>query len=95
MILMREMTPATSAAGRGSPRQDAVDAEADEQLAADGLEVDVGRALVDRLGDERVDELDDRGLVGGLAQVDDLGAFPRSLVGLLDDRRRRAGRGAR
>ena len=45
------------------------------QLAADGLEVDVGGALVDALGDERVDELDDRRVVGGLAQVDDLGAL--------------------
>ena len=75
MILMREID-----AGDEAPRdagrlgQDAVDAEADEQLAADGLEVDVGGALVDALGDERVDELDDRRLVGGLAQVDDLAA---------------------
>ena len=38
-----------------------------------GLEVDVRRALLDGLGDDLVDELDDRRVVGGLAQVDDLG----------------------
>ncbi len=36
----------------------AVDAEADPHVAAVGLEVDVGGALLDRLGDDRVDELD-------------------------------------
>ena len=52
----------------------AVDAVADDELAGDGLEVDVGGAELDGLGDDRVDELDDRRVVGGLAQVDDLGA---------------------
>ena len=76
MILMRETTPAAMRRGmRGRLGQHAVDAEADAQLAAVGLEVDVRGALVDCLGDERVDELDDRRLVGGLAQVDDLGTL--------------------
>ena len=75
MILMRETTPGTSLRGtRVASVQDAVDAEADDELAADRLEVDVRGALVDALGDERVDELDDRRVVAGLAQVDDLGA---------------------
>ncbi len=57
--------------------QDAVDAEAHAQLAPVGGEVDVGGAPLDRLGDDLVDELDDRRVVGGLVQVDDL-ARPRS-----------------
>ena len=77
MILMREMTPATmrlrgmrvASASTPSTRKRTT------QLAADRLEVDVRRALVDALGDERVDELDDRRVVGGLAQVDDLGTL--------------------
>ena len=62
-------------------------------LALDGLEVDVGGALLDALGDDRVHELDDRRVVGGLAQVDDLGA--RSSSSTASSRgRRRAGSGA-
>ena len=66
-------------AGDHAPRhgrgvlEHAVDAEAHAQLAAVGREVDVGRALLDGLGDDPVDELDDRRVVGRLAQVDDLG----------------------
>ena len=65
--------------------QDAVDAEAHAQLAAVGLEVDVGGALLDGLGDDPVDELDDRRVVGRLAQVDDLGR-PVLLVLSIDRR---------
>ena len=63
----------------------AVDAVADGEVAVDGLEVDVGGALLDALADERVDELDDRRVVGRVAQVDDLGAPPSSSIGLGDD----------
>ena len=76
--------------------QHAVDAEAHAHLAAVGLEVDVGGALLDGLGDDLVDELDDRRVVGGLAQVDDLGG--PGLLLLLDrgrcGRRRRGASGA-
>ena len=57
----------------GRAGEHAVDAEAHAHLVALGLEVDVRCALLDRLGDDRVHELDDRRVVGGLAQVDDLG----------------------
>ena len=44
--------------------------------------MDVGGSELDRLGDDRVHELDDRRVLGGLAQVDDLGGA--GLVLLLD-----------
>ena len=53
--------------------------------ALDGLEVDVRRALLDALGDERVHELDDRRVLGGVAQVEDLGALVVLVDALLDD----------
>ena len=52
----------------------AVDAEAHAQLLAVGRQVHVRGADLDRLGDDLVDELDDRRLVAALAQLDDLGA---------------------
>ena len=45
----------------------AVDAEPDAQVVLGRLDVDVGRAVADRLRDEQVDELDDRRV------LDDLG----------------------
>ena len=84
MILMREMTPATRRRGmRVASASTPSTRKRTTSSPRDGLEVDVGGALVDALRDERVDELDDRRLVGGLAEVDDL----RPLVGdgLLDD----------
>ena len=80
-------------AGDHAPRhvrrldEHAVDAEAHAQLGAVGLEVDVGGALLDGLGDDLVDELDDRRVVGGLAQVDDLARArrPRPRRGRRDD----------
>ena len=71
-------------AGHEAPRdarvlaQDAVDAVAHGEVAGDGLEVDVGGALLDALADQRVHELDDRRVGGRLAQVDDL----RPVVGV-------------
>ena len=74
MIFTRLMTPSTMrrCTVRGLDEH-AVDAEAHAQLVAVGLEVDVRGALLDGLGDDLVDEPDDRRVVGGLAQVDDLG----------------------
>ena len=57
--------------------QHAVDAEADAQVLAVGGDVQVGRALLDGLADELVDEPDDGRVVGGLVQVDDRGVRPR------------------
>ena len=68
--------------------QHAVDAEAHAQLTPVGGEVHVGGARLHRLGDDLVDELDDRRLVAALAQLDDLGGAGRRLLlelGGLDD----------
>ncbi len=54
-------------------RQHAVDAQAHAHGVRLGLEVDVRRALLHRLGDDLVGELDDRRVVDRLAQIDDLG----------------------
>ena len=73
MIFTREITPAIMRRGIWVvSREHAVDAEAHAHLAALGLEVDVRGALVDRLADDRVDELDDRRVVRGLADLGDL-----------------------
>ena len=53
--------------------QHAVDAEADPQLALFGLEVDVGGALPHRLGEDAVDELDHRRVLGAGLHVADRG----------------------
>ena len=72
MILMREITPgamrrAIVAAGASTPSI----AEQDLHVAGLGIAVDVRRALLDRLGDDRVHELDDRRVgVGRLAERD-------------------------
>ena len=60
--------------------------EAHPHLGALRLEVDVRRTELDRLGDDRVHQLDDRRVLGGLAQVDDLGGIVLVLLldGLLD-----------
>ena len=72
MIFTRETTPATIRRGIVVVSlQHAVDAEAHAHLAAVGLEVDVRGALLDRLGDDRVHELDHRRVLGGLADVGD------------------------
>ena len=66
--------------------QHAVHAEAHAHLAALGLEVDVRGALLDRLGDDRVDELDDRRVLGGLADLGDVGELLLALLDRLGDR---------
>ena len=74
MILMREITPLTMRRGTvvASLRTPST-RKRTRMLGPVGLEVDVGGAALDRLGDDLVDELDDRRVVGRLAQVDDLG----------------------
>ena len=69
--------------------QHPVDPEADPHLVLIRLEVDVGRALAHRLGEDRVDELDHRGVVGGLVELGDLGLslLLLLLVDRLGDRR--------
>ena len=85
MILRREVTPGDHAARhRGRVVQHAVDAVADAHVLALGLEVDVGGALLDALGDHAVDELDDRRLAGGLADLGDLAEVVVLLLVLLD-----------
>ena len=61
----------------------AVDAVADEDLARAGLEVDVGGALLDALPHDGVHELDDRRVVGRLAQVADV-ELVAGVVGVLE-----------
>src|SRR5262249_48951271 len=61
--------------------QNAVDAHAYAHLVAVGGEVHVRGAALDRLRDDLVYELDDRGVVGGLAQGDDLRARLPDLLG--------------
>ena len=79
MILMRETTPRTIRRGdRGRAGENAVDAEAHAHLAALGLEVDVRGAALDGLGDDRVDELDDRARRRRTREVDDLAPAPSS-----------------
>ena len=72
-ILMREVTAGTT--GRGHDRrlvEHAVDAVADAHLVLVRLEVDVGGAAVDGLGDHALDELDDRRVLAAGAEVDGL-----------------------
>jgi hypothetical protein len=57
--------------------QHAVDAEAHDELLGLGLEVDVRGRVVDRLRDDGVDELDDRRLFGGVADVRGLSSAQR------------------
>ena len=85
-VHLRHDLHARDRAARHPPRdgggvvQHPVDAEAHAQLAPVGRQVDVGGALLDRLRDDLVDQLDDRRVVGGLAQVDDLGGVALFLL---------------
>ena len=53
--------------------QHAIDPEPHQQVAFEGLDVDVGSVLPDRLGEQRVDEADDRRVVLLLEEVLGLG----------------------
>jgi hypothetical protein len=80
-IQVRHDLHARDDAGGHAPRhggdvlQHAVDAEAHAHLFAIGREMDIGGVHLHGLGDDLVDELDDGRVVGGLAQIDDLGAL--------------------
>ncbi len=71
--------PALDRRGR---REHAVDAEQHARVPLLGVDVDVGGALLDRLGDDRVDELDDRRVGVGLL---DEQAFAGLVLGALVD----------
>src|SRR5262249_50968964 len=49
--------------------EDAVDAEAHRQVALERLDVDVAGAVLDRLEEERIDQLDDRRFFVGVEQI--------------------------
>ena len=82
MIFTRLTTPATMRRGTLAASESTPSTrKRTRMLPSPGLEVDVRGAQLDRLGDDLVDELDDRGVVRGLAQVDDLGLLLGPLVG--------------
>ena len=67
--------------------EDAVDAEAHPHVLLLGLEVDVGDALVDRLTEDRVDELHDRRVVGrGVQATERIDPSLVALVIVVEDR---------
>ncbi|MNH00994.1 hypothetical protein D3C79_602030 [compost metagenome] len=57
--------------------QHPIDAEPDDQHPLEGLDVDVGRLLLDRLAQHGVDEADDGGIVIGVEQILALGQLLR------------------
>ena len=68
--LMREHTASKLERGAApGGDQHAVHPHADEELVLEGLDVDVRRPPRQRLGEHAVDEVDDRGLLGQLAQA--------------------------
>jgi hypothetical protein len=73
--------------------QHAVDAEAHHQAVLEGLDVDVRGVLAYRLGEQRVDQADDRRVVLALHQVGGLGQLVSELLqvqALIDVSRHRA-----
>jgi hypothetical protein len=82
----REQARHQRARDGGGVEHDPVDAEADAHVGSARLEVDVGGAAADGVGDDRMDELDDRSLVRPVAQLDDLGRADglQLVVDLLD-----------
>jgi len=98
MILMRAMNRRVVAPRRlQDVVQQAVDAEAHRHLALEGLDVDVRRAVLDGLEEQRVDQPDDRRLVVGVEQIVRLLELVRDRVELagLDVAHHRLGGAAR
>jgi hypothetical protein len=62
-----------AALGLDHVAQLSVDAIAHQRAALEGFDVDVGRAFAHRLGEQCVDELDDRGIVFRFEQIGDFG----------------------
>ncbi len=65
--------------------EDAVDAVADDEFVLVGLDVGVGGAFADGLGEEVVDELDDGGFLGllgvvGLLDLDAAASSPADMA---------------
>ena len=77
--------------------QHAVDPEPDHEAVLERLDVDVGRVLLHRLGEQGVDQADDRGLVLAFEQVGRLRDVLREVVEvrLLLEPAHRVHRGAR
>ena len=88
MIFTRLMTPLTMRRGTvaESMSTPSMRKRTRSSLAV-GRQVHVRRALLDGLGDDPVDELDDRRVLGRVEQLDDLGAALLLLLeaGRLDD----------
>ena len=85
MILMREMHAGLQhldLRGHGHLVQHAVDAVADAQVVFQRLDVDVGRALVQRLAHDLVDEADDGRL--GVLLVEDVDLLLQVERGVVD-----------
>ena len=76
MTLMRDTTAfAIAFCGAQHFAQHAVDAEAHDETVLVRLDVDVRRAFLDRFGQERVDQADDRRVVLAFEQVFGFGQF--------------------
>jgi hypothetical protein len=69
MTLMRDTTAFGDAlCGLQHFAQHAIDAEAHDEAALERFDVDVGRAFLDRFGQQRVDQADDRRVVSDSAR---------------------------
>ena len=85
MILMREITGADSRLRRRLDLvQHAVDAVADDQPVLERLDVDVGRAHLERVGDDEAHHPDDRRLGREVLQLLDVGVEGDLVAALLD-----------
>jgi len=71
-LYARHQRGVQAALGLDHVAQLSVDAIAHQRAALEGFDVDVGRAFAHRLGEQRVDELDDRGIVFRFEQIGDL-----------------------
>jgi hypothetical protein len=75
--------------------QHAVDPVADDEAVLERLDVDVGRARFERVGDDERDEPDDGRLGGEVLQLLDVGVDRKVVPALLDVADARAQRRAR
>lgn len=73
MTLMRDTSSEASLRWGAVSPQHPINAEANDQCPFEGLDVDVGRLLLDRLAQHGVDETDDGGIVIGIQQIFALG----------------------
>ena len=80
MIFTRAMIDGWNCAARAWLAQHAVDAVADHDVLLARLDVDIAGALLDRLEHQRVDPADDRRLVVGVEDVDELLGLANSSV---------------